>query len=402
VTVVVTSAELAKSIIVSDADAKKRYDENLKRFQTPERRHIQQIVFPDMAAAQAASARLKSGIKFDALAAERGLKASDVDLGTVAKSAIIDPTVADAAFALKPGEVSAPVQGKFGVAIVTVLSVEPAETKPFNVVEPFIKSDMALERAKSKVQDLHDKMEDARAGGGTLADAAKTLGLHAVTLEIDRSGRDPAGKFVAAIPGATNVISGAFSSDVGVDTYPVDADGGYVWYEVEAVTPARERTLDEVKTEVGQRWHDDQVAARIKAKAADLLSKLKTGTPFDTVAAANNVKVQTATNLKRGPVSNGIPAKVIDAAFHTANSGFGSSEGDKPTQWFLFRVSDVKTPPLDPNSPDGKKLVQLLQQAMSDDVFTQYLGWLEDNLGTTINQATLAQAVGSTPPPESE
>ncbi len=402
VTLAVTPATMAKSTVVSDADAKKRYDDNLKQYQTPERRHIEQIVFPDMAQAQAASTRLKSGIKFDALAAERGLKASDIDLGTVAKSAIIDPTVADAAFALKPGEVSAPIQGKFGVVIVTVQSVEPATTKPFNVVEPFIKSDIALERAKSKVQDLHDKMEDARAGGATLAEAAKTLGLQPVTLDIDRSGRDPAGKFVAAIPAATNVISGAFSNDVGVDTYPVDADGGYVWYEVEAVTPARDRTLDEVKTQVEQRWHDDQVAARIKTKAADLLEKLKGGNPFDALATADNVKVQSAADLKRGPVSGGIPAKVIDAVFHTANGAFGSSEGDKPTQWMVFRVSDVKTPPLDPNSTDGKKLVQLLQQAMSDDVFTQYLGWLEDNLGTTINQAALAQAVGNTTPPESE
>ena len=241
-----------------------------------------------------------------------------------------------------------------------------------------------------------------RAGGGALADAAKTLGLQAVTLDIDRSGRDPAGKFVAAIPGATTVISGAFSNDVGVDTYPVDADGGYVWYEVEAVTPARDRTLDEVKTEVEQRWHDDQVAARVKTKAADLLDKLKTGNAFDAVAAADNAKVQTATDLKRGPASGGISPKVVDAVFHTANGAFGSSEADKPTQWVVFRVSDVKTPPLDPNSADGKKLVQLLQQATSDDVFTQYLGWLEDNLGTTINQATLAQAVGNTTPPDSE
>ena len=402
VTVVVTPAEVAKTITVSDADAKKRYDDNLKQYQTPERRHIEQIVFPDMAQAQAASTRLKSGIKFDALATERGLKASDVDLGTVAKSAIIDPTVADAAFALKPGEVSPPVQGKFGVVIVTVLDVEPAETKAFNVVEPFIKSDMALERAKSKVQDLHDKMEDARAGGGTLADAAKSLGLHAVTMDIDRSGRDAAGKFVAAIPAATNIISGAFSNDVGVDTYPVDADGGYVWYEVASVTPARDRTLDEVKTEVEQRWHDDQVAEHIKTKAADLLSKLNSGNSFDALAKADNVKVQTAADLKRGPVSNGIPAKVIDAVFHTANGAFGGSEGDKPTQWLVFRVSDVKTPPLDSNSADGKKLVQLLQQAMGDDVFSQYLGWLENNLGTTINQAALTQAVGTTAPPDSE
>ncbi len=51
-----------------------------------------------MAEAQAASERIKGGLTFAALAAERGLKEQDLDLGTVPKSTIIDPAVADAAF----------------------------------------------------------------------------------------------------------------------------------------------------------------------------------------------------------------------------------------------------------------------------------------------------------------
>jgi peptidyl-prolyl cis-trans isomerase D len=403
VTVTVTPAELAKTIQVSDADVKKNYDDNLKQYSTPEKRHIEQIVFPTMAQAQAASARIKSGTSFAAIATERGLKVSDIDLGTVAKTAIIDPTVADAAFSLKQGEVSAPVQGKFGAVIVTVLGIEPAETKALSIVAPFIRNDIALGRAKSKVQDLHDKMEDARAGGSTLEEAAKQLGLPATALDIDRSGRDPAGKFVAGMPAATDVISGAFSNDVGVDTYPIEADGGYVWYEVEAITPARDRTLNEVETEVEQRWHDDQVATRLKAKAADVLAKLKTGAALDALATANNVKVQTADGLKRGVTPPaGVSPKVVDAVFHTAKDAFGSSEGDQPTQWVVFRVTDVKTPPLDPKSADGKKLDELLQKSMGDDIFSQYIAWLENDLGTTVNQSMLAQAVGGTPTPESE
>jgi peptidyl-prolyl cis-trans isomerase D len=394
--------EVAKSIQVSDAEVKKTYDENLKQYTTPEKRHVEQIVFPTMAQAQAASTRIKSGITFAAVATERGLKESDIDLGTVAKSALIDPTVADAAFSLKQGEVSAPVQGKFGAVIVTVLAIEPQTIKPLAEVAPFIHNDVALDRAKSRVQDLHDKMEDARAGGSTLQEAAQKLSLTATSLDIDRSGRDPSGKFVASMPGATDVISGAFSNDVGVDTYPVEADGGYVWYEVDAITPARDRTLNEVKTEVEQHWRDDQVASRLKAKAADLLSKLKSGTTLDAVAAADGVKVQTATGLKRGISVTGVSPKVAAEVFHTAKDAFGSSEGDQPTQWVVFRVTDVKTPPLDPNSTPGKQLSQLLQKGLGDDIFNQYVAWLESDLGTTVNQSMLAQAAGNNTTPESE
>ncbi len=399
VTVTVTPQELAKTIEVSDADVQKNYEQNLKNYSTPERRHVEQIVFPNMAEAQAASERIKSGTSFAALAAERKLKPSDIDLGTVAKAGIVDPKVADAAFSLKAGEVSAPIQGQFGAVLVTVLQIEPAETKTLSVVAPFIRNDIALERAKTQVQDVHDKIEDARAGGSTLQEAADTLHLPAVTVDVDRSGRDPSGKLVTNLTDAGDVVSAAFNNDVGVDTYPIETGGGYVWYEVEGVTPARDRTLDEVKGEVEQRWRDDQIAKRLQTKAADLLDKAKNGNPFDALASGAGVKVQKASGLKRGVTPPpGISAKAVDAVFHTAKDAFGSSVGDKPTEWFVFRVTDVKTPKLDPNSPDGKKLEQLLQTGMTNDLFSQYVGWFENELGTTINQEALAQAVGNSAP----
>jgi peptidyl-prolyl cis-trans isomerase D len=397
-TLSVTPADLAKSIDVSDADVKKAYDQNLKAYTTPERRHVEQIVFPNKADADAASERIKSGTSITAIAAERGLKESDFDLGTVAKTAIIDPAVADVAFSLKEGEVSAPVDGRFGAVLVTVLSIEPEVVKPLAVVAPFIHNDLALEGARTKVQDIHDQIEEARAGGATLEEAAKKLNLNIVTLDVDRSGRDPSGKLAANIPAAGNVINAAFSSDVGVDTYPVEADGGYVWYQVDGVTPSRDRTLDEVKADVEQRWRDDQVANHLKDKTADLLDKAKSGNAFDALAAAAGVKVEKATDLKRGASTPGVAPRVLDAVFHTAKDAFGSSEGDKPTQWIVFRVTGVTTPAFDPNSAEGKKLDQLLQRSVAEDLFVQYVTWVQNYLGTTVNQSVLAQALGTTAP----
>ena len=398
VTVTVTPEALAKTIEVSDADVQKYYEQNLKTYSAPERRHVEQIVFPNMADAQAASDRIKAGTTFAALAAERSLKPTDIDLGTVAKTDIIDPKVAEAAFSLKAGEVSAPVEGRFGVVLVTVLQIEPANTKPLSVVAPFIHNDIAQQRAKTQVLDLHDKIEDARAGGATLPEVAQKLKLSAVTVEVDRSGRDPSGKLVANLTDGPAVINAAFANDVGVDTYPIETGGGWVWYEVQGVTPARDRTLDEVKGEVEQRWRDDQIAKRLEGKAADLLDKAKNGNPFDALASGAGVKVEKVTGLKRGTTRSGISAKVIDAVFHTANNAFGSSVGDKPTQWVVFRVTDVKTPALDPNSADGKKLGQILLNAMGNDLFSQYVGWFENELGTTVDQAALSQAVGNSAP----
>ncbi len=122
--VIVTPEEIGKWASVSDEDAKKRFEENRGKLGTPEQRQVSQIVFPNADEAAAARSRIASGMSFEDLAKERGLSPSDVDLGMIAKSAIIDPAIADAAFSLPSGEVSQPVQGRFGVALVKIGKIE--------------------------------------------------------------------------------------------------------------------------------------------------------------------------------------------------------------------------------------------------------------------------------------
>jgi peptidyl-prolyl cis-trans isomerase D len=393
--VAVTPAELAKWMEISDDDIKSTYQKEISRFTTPERRHIQQIIFPTMADAQAAADRIKSGTSFTAIAAERGLKEQDTDLGTVAKSTLVDPAEADAAFALKEGEVSAPVQGRFGAILATVLKIEPQVTKSLADVSTQIRGDIALDRAKAQVQDLHDKIEDDRAGGATLEQAAEKLKLPIVTVNVDRSGHDPDGKPVANIPHAADVVNAGYASDVGVDNDPIDADGGYIWYAVTDIAKAHDRNLDEVKAQVTQRWRDDEIAARLKTKAEEILGKLKGGEAFDAVALASKLKIETATDLKRGGSSGAITPRMTEAIFSTAKDAYGDSVGDVPTQWVVFRVTDIKTPSLDPNSAGAKTVLQTVQRQMADDVIGQYMAWLEPYLGVKINAAALAQAMGN-------
>jgi peptidyl-prolyl cis-trans isomerase D len=394
-TVTVTPAALAQWMQISDDDIKKAYDEHHSSFVTPEKRHIEQIVFPQMADAQAAADRVKSGTSFTEIATERGLKAQDIDLGTVAMSAMVDQKVADAAFALKEGEVSAPIQTQFGAVLVNVLKIEPTTAKSLAEATPQLHNQIALDRAKREVQDLHDKIEDDRAGGSTLEETAQKEKLPVVALDVDRSGRAPDGKAAVNIPRGPDIVSAAFASDVGVDNDPIDVDSGYVWYDVAAITPARDRTLDEVKGVVAQRWRNDEIASRLKAKATDLLDKLKSGSPFDALAGSENLKIETANGLKRGGSSGNVSANMTGVVFLTATDAFGSSAGADPTQWIVFQVTDIKTPKLDPSSPDAKHIEQTLHNQLSDDLIGQYVGWVESDLGTSVNASVLAQAMGN-------
>lgn len=387
-------SEQAHWIEISDADLKRAYEERRARYATPERRHVLQIDFSSVEAAQAAADRVAKGASFVEVAKELGKTEKDIDLGTVTKSAMIDKAVADAAFSLKEGEVSAPVQGRFGTVLVQVTKVEPEQVRSFEEVAPELKQELATARAKSETLDIYNKLEDARSEGKTLTEAAENLKLPARTIEaVDRSGRDPNGNPVN-LPDQQPLLQGIFATDIGIERDPLQFQDGYVWYDVTGITPSRERSLDEVKDQVETRWRDDEIAARLKAKSAELLDKLKAGTPVDAVAASVGVKVQTAEKLTRTKPEAGLPPRVLAAVFRTAKDAFGSSEGDQPTDWVVFRVTDITTPKFDAASPDMKRFAELIKKQESDEILEQYLAWLASDLGLSVNQAAFAQALG--------
>jgi len=337
-----------------------------------------------------------AGATFDDVAKDRGMKPSDTELGTVTKADIIDPAVADAAFALKSGETSAPVKGRFGIALLQVGKIEPGEEKTYEQVAAQIKNEIAASRVRTEIGSLRDKIEDERAGGSTLAETAKKLGLKAITIEaVDRSGRGPDGKPVAGLPQTPNVVSAAFASDVGVDTEALQMpNGGYLYFDVTGVTPSRERSLDEVKDQVAERWRDDEIAKRLQAKADDLVGKLKAGTPFAQLASEAGLKLATAGDLQRGKSGGFLPAKVVDAVFRTPKGVPASAEGDKSTERFIFRVTEIIDPTLDASSPEGKSISDTLQNSYGEDVVTEYIGRLENDFGVTVNQPAFNQVIG--------
>ncbi len=379
---------------ISDAEARKAYDDRRARYVTPERREVQQMGFPNVEEARAAAQKIAGGATFEQIAAERGIKEADINLGLVTKAGMLDSAVADAAFALEPGKVSEPVAGRFGTFLLRVGKAEPEKVRPYEEVDNEIKRDLAQDRARKEVADLQIKIEDERGAGQSLSDIAKKLNLSMRNIDaIDRSGRDPKGDLVTGIPAGADFLGPVFASDVGVENEPVQTpDGGYIWFEVVSTTPSRERPLAEVQDRVSERWREDEIAARLKAKAGELSDKLKTSTVAE-VAAAAGLKAQSAKGLKRGAVSEAVPAKVINDVFATPKDGVGNSEGDRPTYRVVFRVTDISVPPLDPNAPEAKQLENALRTAGFEDLVSQYITRLQADLGTTINEAAVNQVL---------
>jgi peptidyl-prolyl cis-trans isomerase D len=386
-------SEQAHWIEISDADLKRAYEERRARYVTPERRHVLQIDFPSVEAAQAAADRVAKGTSFVEIAKELGKTEKDIDLGNVAKNAMIDRAVADAAFALKEGEVSAPVQGRFGTVLVQVVKIEPEQVRSFEEVAPELKQELATARAKSETLDIYNKIEDARAEGKTLAEAAEMLKLPVRTIAaIDRSGRDDNGNPVN-LPDQQRLLPAIFSTDIGIERDPLQFQDGYLWYDVTGITPSQDRSLDEIKDQVEARWREQEIAKRLEDKATAILDKVKGGATLAEAAAPDRLKVETLAGIKRGQGSGPLSAAAVDAVFRTAKDAVGKADAAMPAEQVVFRVTDIVVPKLDAASEDAKRISETLDRGLSEDLYAEYIAHLENEIGVTINQSALNQVV---------
>src|SRR5271154_3869241 len=244
---------IANAAEVSDADAEAAYAKLAgkdPRFGAPEKRDLQQILFPNDADASAAETKLKAGLSFDDLVKDRGLRAEDTDIGETTKDAMLDQAEANAVFALPQGGVSGVLKSQFGPVIIRVKGMTPSTVKPYSEVADEVKRQVSASRAGDKIQALHDKIEDARVSGKSILEAAKAVGLTGQSIAaVSAAGLDPKGAPVS-LPDQGDLLRSAFASDVGLDEAALNTkDGGFIWFEISKIDPAHDLTFNEAKPE---------------------------------------------------------------------------------------------------------------------------------------------------------
>lgn len=388
------AASVAKPDAVSDADARQRYEQQKAKYGQPERRTIQQIPFTSMDDAQAASTKIKEGADFAAVAAERGVSASGLELGTFTKAEMLDPTVAEAAFNLSQGGVSEPIQGRFGPVILRVTEIQPESVRAFEDVAADIRQEIARERAQSQIEKIHDEIEDLRAGAKPLADIAKEKGLTLVQVPaMDAQGLDKAGNPVS-VPERNVIAKAAFASDIGVDNEALRVASGYVWFDVTGIEPSREKTLDEVRDQVTAQWREDQVAQRLSEKARQMTERLEKGETIEALAQEVNAQAKTATELARNAAKDDLSAEAVNRIFAIPVGKAGNAANAADTR-VVFKVTAASVPPMATTTQAAQNIENQLRSGMSDDLVNQYIAQARQDLGVTINQQALRQATGS-------
>lgn len=372
------------------AEAVRRAYERDGAYGQPEQRRVQQVLFDDAAAAERAADALRSGTDFAEILAERDRTFEDVDLGLVERSDLVDPAVAEAAFALEEGGVTA-VDGRFGPVLVRVSEVREAAKRPLAQVEDEIRQRLAVEDAEELVNDLYVRVEDAVAGGATVGEIAARFDLPARTVSLVSSqGVDPEGRDVDA---PQSILSTAFQVAPGADAEPVHMDDTYAWVQTTTVKDAADRPFEEVRGEVLVAWTEAQKTERLADAAADALERVENGVPLDTVAADLGVAAQTTDPFSRREPPQGLPQPVANAAFEGPLGHAGSviaGEG----RHVVFEVTNVSEPAFFEESAELRPIRQNLNDQLANTLLTEFLTAYQADVGATQNPTVINQIVG--------
>jgi peptidyl-prolyl cis-trans isomerase D len=290
-------ALMAATVKVDEAEVQKRFAFEKDSLSVPETRSFAQVPVKDAAAGAQAVARLRAGETPEPVA--KALGVSPISYQDAPKTAVTDRRVADAAFAMKAGEVGGPVQGALGLQVVKVTKVSPGHQATIEEARPKIEAELRKDAATEKAYELVQKYEDAHSGGATLAEAAKKAGAEvvAVPVPLTAQGTDLAGRASGAPP---KLMEAIFALGPNGESDVLDlGQGEYVAVRLDKIMPSAVAGLDEVRTAATRNYVLQDLDRKLKARADEITARIKKGETLAQAAQSVGASAQTATSVMR-------------------------------------------------------------------------------------------------------
>lgn len=380
--VVLTLDDVAAQIPVPEAELKAYYEQNKAAYGEPEQRRASHILLAagegssaaDKAAARRKAeellARLRSNPSdFAKLAREfskdPGSAAKGGDLGFFGRNMMVKP-FEEAAFRLKPGEISDVVETDFGFHIIRVDEIKPATYKPFEAVRADIEREYRRQQAQKKFAEAVEQFTNTvYEQSDSLKPVADKLGLQIQTIDVlTRAG-------VPAQPGAPQIftprlVQALFSEDAIKKKRNTEAievtPNAFVAARVIEHRPAALRPLAQVRDQI-RAGVERQEAARLAREAAAAKLEALRKSPSD--AGFSAVRI-----ISRG-LPEGLPPGALNAIMQVPADrlpAFVGAELDGGAH-AVFQVLSAKLPAKpDPERRGFQQRAWLQQTGAADDL----------------------------------
>ena len=363
---------MKKQLTLSEDELHKYYDQNASRYTSAEERHAAHILInapKDSPAAERAKAKAKA----EALLAEarknpagfaelakknsqdEGSAPRGGDLDFFGRGAMVKP-FEDAAFAMKPGEVSNLVESEFGFHIIKLLEARGGEKKSFESVRPQIVEEVSKPLAQKRYAEAAEQFTNlAYEQPDSLQPVIDKLKLAKAEATVQRT-PPPGAKGPLA---SAKLLEAIFSTDSVKNKHNTEAvetgPNQMVSARVVEHHPERILPLAEVRERVLGQLRTQQAAAAAKKDGEARVAAIRQN-PAEALPL-------TVTLSRSQP--QGQPRQVIDAVLR-ADIGKGpvAVGADLGEQGFVA-VKVVKRVDRDANDPDNERARPFLAQTLS-------------------------------------
>lgn len=386
--------DVMNQVHVTDQELQQQYELKKDQYQIPEKRDVEQITFPDEASAKAGRAKLDSGTAFDQLAFERHLKQSDISLGSVVQ-ADLGKDRGPAVFALPSGGTTQPIKSTFGWVLLHVNKITPGVNKSFAEVKDDLRKDVLNQLATAKLTDVTNAFDDASAGGATLADAAKRVGMRVIHVPaVDASGRAPDGS-KADLPSTADFTAQLQKSEVGEEGDPFPSSDGNVYViKINGVTPPKLKPLDEVRTQAAAAWTADWDRQRLSTVAQQLVEEARRKKNLSGIATKLNQSVQSTGVIFRSTKSATLPPELVQSLFDSQPGQIVAAPEANADGVVIAQVTGVSQPPNVQQTSVFVQFARNISNEAADDLDTTLAMAGRARLGVTINQSQADRVTG--------
>ncbi|WP_208433839.1 peptidyl-prolyl cis-trans isomerase [Bartonella taylorii] len=339
-----TSAEIVKLKDISADEVKAFYTQNTSHFRTPEKRTIEELRFPTREAADNAAKKIADGLSFDELVKAENKTLNDVKKGPFTENDL-SSHLASEIFELKQGQISAVINDLQGPVIIRVTHIEPSVSIPFEKVEENIRQTLAQNRAVDDMRNNYTAIENARFEGASLKELAEQYKLPMRTITIDKTGKTIEGVILTDLPQKDILLNAIYQSNEGIDLDPLPLQkGGYLWYRVDKIIPARDKTFEEAKRDALSQWKSEEVQRLLDEKAKDALKQLTEGKTLVSLAKTLGVIKQTTQALRRQNSSEILGAEGVKALFSGPKGHYGIVKGPVAKNRIIYQIKTVTIP----------------------------------------------------------
>lgn len=378
---------LAATKTISDEEIAAEYERTQASRVRIERRQIKQVPLATEAQAGWFERGKAAGRSFAELLAETGLTATD--LGTLTKAEVTDPQLAEAAFAIPQGDFVV-IQGAGGKRVVTVSAIEPGGQITLEEARDEIRQALALAQARNEYVDILDQVEELRAAFQPLAQIAERFGLRVHPVTMTASGAEL--EAVADVPETerARVAAAVFAAerDRLAPTLSLGSNRS-IWFDLKAIEPSRDQTLDEVRDAVAAALTAERTDAAVLAEVEKITARLKSGEAFADIAASlNQFPILSQPLSRNGDGTAVLNQDVAAAAFAGGPSHFGSArngDGD----YVVFQVVEVTAATAD--ATDAAR--SFVETASRETLYGDFVNGLRDAAGIRLNRQTFDQLI---------